>query len=173
MEKAEIQGVENCSVDVKRTGKGNAPIAGAVFFILFGLPWLFCFFGLIVFGLIVAVLVPFVLVILLFLLGGILFCLPILLLGKAIDIMIPSSAKRYVSSLIRLASPKCPVCEEGRLKITIEEICTYDRRGGAGKLFYGMKSHTKCTDNRRTTSCDRCNYEISEEYTIEGGVFVV
>ena len=72
----------------------------------------------------------------------------------------------------RKFSPECPECESGRLHKEEEILETFYRPGGAGKLYYGMRSQTEFNKIKETISCDRCNYKTIKEYERAGVVTI-
>ena len=61
---------------------------------------------------------------------------------------------------------KCPACKKGHLhRRTEKEIECHP--GGAGKLYYGMRSMTEITTWKDVFYCDNCDYERTRKHTDE------
>lgn len=68
--------------------------------------------------------------------------------------------------------PECPECESGRLHKKMEISETLRRPGGAGKLYYGMRSHAEYKIITETLSCDRCDHKTKRKHETEERVFI-
>lgn len=77
-------------------------------------------------------------------------------------LLLPGIIIAVIHSLPR----KCPVCKEGRLHWRTEKEVE-GHPGGAGKLYYGMRSMTEVTTWKHICSCDNCEYEKTRKYTDE------